>query len=72
MGAIQIYKINLINKIYQIIIINIIKNLNRKYPNPQIINFINFIRTYYIICIYYFETNNNNIIFKIIYLFIFI
>ena len=49
MEAIQISKTNLFNRIYQIIIINMFKNMSRKYYSHYIIKIVGFMPIYYTI-----------------------
>ena len=49
MRAIQTSKADLINKKYQITIVNILKNQGRRYSNHYIIKFVNFMSIYYAI-----------------------
>ena len=48
-GAIQIGKMDLINKRYQSIVFSMLKNKSRRYYNHYIIKFIGFISIYYVI-----------------------
>ena len=49
MGAIQIDKADLIGPIYQIMVINMLKNWNRRYSNHYIIKFVGFMSIYYVV-----------------------
>ena len=48
-GTIQTDKTYLLNPIYQIIVVSILKNYSCRYSNNYIIKFIDFISIYYII-----------------------
>ena len=50
--AIKTCKAYLINRIYQIMIVNMFKNLSYRYSNHYIIKFIGFISIYYVINLY--------------------
>ena len=47
MEAIQTCEIDLISQIYQIMIVNMLKNLNHRYSSHYIIKFVGFMLIYY-------------------------